>query len=168
MILLVLGVYAVNNPSSMHEWEVRAKYLNRIVKLPVPYFRQEHSLSCEIACLKMALNYQGVDVGERELIKLLPFDATQKRGEIWGDPDTGFVGDIDGEMGVNGYGVYWDPIAQVGRNWRKTEVLEAGSVRDLTANLMEKRPIIVWGTSSEGGSQKSRSGTLHAEKQFRQ
>lgn len=148
--LTIFGVFVVNNPSSIREWEMRAKYLNRIVKLPVPYFQQEHSLSCEIACLKMALNYQGNKVGEPELIKLLPVDATQKGKGVWGDPNQGFVGDIDGEMGVNGYGVYWEPIAQVGEHWRKTQVLEAGSVQDLTANLLAKRPIVIWGCSSKG------------------
>jgi len=152
--LTIFGVFVANNPSSIQEWEMRAKYLNRIVKLPVPYAHQEHSLSCEIACLKMALNYHGAQVNERELIKLLPFDATQKDKGIWGDPNQGFVGDIDGDMPVNGYGVYWEPIAQVGRHWRKTEILEAGSVQDLTANLLAKRPIVIWGYSGTGAARK--------------
>ncbi len=148
--LTFFGVFVANNPSSIHEWQMRAKYWNRIVKLPVPYSHQEHTLSCEIACLKMALNYQGAQVSERELIELLPFDATQNDKGVWGDPNQGFVGDIDGEGGVNGYGVYWEPIAQVGRHWRKTQILEAGSVQDLTANLVAKRPIVIWGYSGNG------------------
>ncbi|CAN5208345.1 hypothetical protein BH10CYA1_BH10CYA1_59340 [soil metagenome] len=150
VILIFFCGYVANNPSCIYELELRAKYWNRIVKLPVPYSRQEHTLSCEIACLKMALNYQGANVSERELITLLPFDATQKDKGIWGNPNQGFVGDIDGEMGVNGYGVYWEPIAQVGRHWRKSQILEAGSVQDLTANLVEKRPIVIWGYSGAG------------------
>ncbi|MBS1953325.1 MAG: C39 family peptidase [Cyanobacteria bacterium SZAS-4] len=150
VILTLVGVYVANNPTSIHELELRAKYLNRVVKLPVPYAHQEHSLSCEIACLKMALNYQGAHVGEPELIKLMPFDSTPNDKGIWGNPNQAFVGDIDGESGVNGYGVYWEPIAQLGRHWRKTQTLENGSVQDLTANLLAKRPIVIWGHSGTG------------------
>lgn len=113
--------------------------------MPVPYFRQEHNLSCEIASLRMALNYQGANVGEPDLIKLLPFDTTPKEDGIWGNPEKGFVGKIDGRMGEDGYGVYWEPIALVGQHWRKTKILENGTVQDLTANLAAKRPIVIWG-----------------------
>ncbi|MFN8553677.1 MAG: C39 family peptidase [Candidatus Obscuribacterales bacterium] len=152
IVLTIFAVYVANNPTSLAEWQLRAKYLNRVVKLPVPFFPQEHNLSCEIACLRMALNYQGAPVSEQELIKMLPFDATPKKGRIWGDPNKGFVGDIDGEMCVNGYGVYWEPIAQVGRHWRKTEVIEEGTAQDLAANLTAKRPVIIWGHSGAGVS----------------
>ncbi len=148
--LTIIAVYVVTNPTVSAEWKLRAMYLNRMVKLPVPCFQQEHSLSCEIACLKMALNYQGAHVSEQDLIKVLPFDVTPKKGEIWGDPNKAFVGDIDGEMGVNGYGVYWEPIALVGRHWRKTKILEGGTAQDLAANLAEKRPVIIWGYSGLG------------------
>lgn len=152
VVLTLIAMYVANNPTSSHECYLRARYLNKIVKLPVPYFHQEHNLSCEIACLKMALNYQGTHVSEQDLIKILPFDATPKNGQTWGDPNKGFVGDIDGEMCVNGYGVYWQPIALVGRHWRKTEVMEAGTAKDLASNLIAKRPIIIWGYSGSGQS----------------
>lgn len=150
IVLTFFGVYVANNPSFIYEWELRAKYLNRVVKLPVPYSHQEHSLSCEIACLKMALNYQGAHVGEPELIKLMPFDATTKENGVWGDPSQAFVGDIDGDSGTTGYGVYWEPIAKVGQHWRKTKIIENGSVQELTANLLAKRPIVIWGYSGTG------------------
>ncbi|HEY9731616.1 MAG TPA: C39 family peptidase [Drouetiella sp.] len=153
VVLTILAIYVANNPALSNEWLLRARYLNRVVKLPVPYAHQEHSLSCEVACLKMALNYQGAHVSEHDLIKLLPFDATGQKdeGRTWGDPNTGFVGDIDGQMGVTGYGVYWEPIAAVGRHWRKTEILEGGTEKDIAANLAANRPVIVWGYSGESG-----------------
>ncbi|MFN8551881.1 MAG: C39 family peptidase [Candidatus Obscuribacterales bacterium] len=150
--LTMLAVYIANNPTSIAEWQLRTKYLNRVVKLPVPFFPQEHSLSCEIACLRMALNYQGAHVSEQELIKVMPFDATTKKGRTWGDPNKGFVGDIDGEMCVNGYGVYWEPLALVGQHWRKTEIIEEGTAQDLASNLTANRPVIIWGHSGTGVS----------------
>lgn len=152
VVSLLIAVFVASNPTTMHELQLRAMYMNRVVKLPVPYFHQEHSLSCEIACLKMALNYQGAKVSEQDLIKRLPFDATPKGTETWGDPNKGFVGDIDGTMGANGYGVYWEPIAEVGRHWRKTEILEDGSAQDIAANILAKRPVIIWGYAGAGNA----------------
>lgn len=152
--LTIIGVCVVNNPALLRDCQMRAKYWNRIEKLPVPYFHQEHSLSCEIACLKMALAYQGASVTERDLLALLPKDSTRKSKDCWGDPDQGFVGDIDGDMGVNGYGVYWKPIAQLGRHWRETQILQHGTVQDLAANVIAKRPVIIWGYAGSGAGKK--------------
>src|SRR5262245_9197550 len=54
--------------------------------LEVKWHRQEHSLSCEIAALKMALSAQGIEVPESELIGRLRFDVTPRANGVWGDP----------------------------------------------------------------------------------
>lgn len=115
------------------------------VELPVPYHRQEHSLSCEVAALKMALGRYGVAVTEAELIRQLPFDLTPRRGDLWGNPHEGFVGNIDGRMMVDGYGVYWEPIAKLGSRWRRTEVLRGASAAQVAAHVAAGRPVVVWG-----------------------
>ena len=70
------------------------------VNLAVPYHRQEYTLSCEIASLMMALNYKGVKITEKELIEQLPISdpGPRHQNNIWGDPDSGFVGNINGAM----------------------------------------------------------------------
>lgn len=115
------------------------------VQLPTIYHRQEHSLSCEIASLKMALQTVGVDVSESELITLMPFDQTKKGAGKWGDPNEGFVGNINGKMLVDGYGVYWDPIARVGLRYKRTEVIRGGSAKDVAQHIAAGRPVVVWG-----------------------
>lgn len=115
------------------------------VRLPVQLHRQEHSLSCEVATLKMALDAHGVVIPESELIAKLPFDPTPKDGGVWGDPNKGFVGSIDGAMLVNGYGVYWDPIAAVGDGYADAEVIRHGSASDVARHLADGNPVIVWG-----------------------
>lgn len=122
----------------------------RLVKLDVPYHRQQYSLSCEIAALKMALGAVAVNVSENELIAKLPFDRTSKRFGIWGDPYNAFVGNIDGRMMITGYGVYWEPIARLGLNYRRTEVLNNAKLQDITKHLDEGRPVIVWGYYGAG------------------
>lgn len=115
------------------------------VHLPVPFHRQEHSLSCEIAALKMALEWYDLEVSESALLAALPFDPTPKGGGVWGDPDQGFVGNIDGEMLITGYGVYAEPIARLGLRWRRTEVLKRAVVSDLAVHVAAGHPVIVWG-----------------------
>ena len=58
------------------------------VVLKVPFHKQEHALSCEVAALKMALGFYNVAVTETELINDLKFDTMDSRNEfnIWGGP----------------------------------------------------------------------------------
>lgn len=119
-------------------------------ELPVTWHRQEHSLSCEIAALKMALSGVGVAVEESELLAALPFDSTPKKGGVWGDPHQGFVGDIDGEMFADGYGVHWEPIARLGLRWRRTEVIEEASAAEVAEHIAAGRPVIMWGYFGRG------------------
>jgi hypothetical protein len=88
------------------------------VNLDVPQIYQEKSLSCEAASLRMALKYKGVDASEDHLINLIGFDLTPKRGNVWGDPQFGFVGKINGRRMSTGYGVYWLPVLKVAKSAR--------------------------------------------------
>jgi uncharacterized protein YvpB len=121
-----------------------------LVRLPVVFHRQEHSLSCEIAALKMALDFHGINVKESELIENLHFDLVPRKNGIWGDPYTGFVGDIDGKMGVTGYGVYWQPVSDVANKYTYSEVIENATVQELAQHLSEGRPIVWWGYYGRG------------------
>jgi uncharacterized protein YvpB len=115
-----------------------------IFQLPAVYYRQEHSLSCEIAALKMALSVYGLNVAESELIAQLPFDHTVKKDGKWGDPNVGFVGNIDGKMPVTGYGVYWDPIAQTASHYSNAEVMQFDA-KKLASEIKAGHPVIAWG-----------------------
>ena len=121
-------------------------------ELPLKFHRQEHSLSCELATLKMVLNYHGVEVSESEIIDKLPFDSTMRLGNIWGDPHLGFVGNIDGKMMGDGYGVYWEPIAAVASYWRGAKIIKNGLASYLAKHISEGRPVIVWGYLGRGQS----------------
>jgi hypothetical protein len=102
------------------------------VYLPVPRFRQQRSLSCEMASLRMAAHYQTVVRSESELVRILPKDTTQPRFEnkrlIWADANTVFPGNIRGWQLYHGglrdqphrarrhawgYGIYAPGIAEV-------------------------------------------------------
>ncbi|MEX2054792.1 MAG: C39 family peptidase [Candidatus Andersenbacteria bacterium] len=115
------------------------------ISIPVAFHRQEQSLSCEVAALKIALAAHNIEVSEAALISKLPFDPTPKRGGVWGDPNKGFVGNIDGRMLVTGYGVHWDPIATLGAAYTATEVIRHGSPQQLAQHIAAGTPVIIWG-----------------------
>jgi uncharacterized protein YvpB len=117
------------------------------VKLAVPFHRQERSLSCEIATLRMVLNFRGLGVTETELLSRLPFDPTPKQGNIWGDPDRGFVGDINGRMPSTGYGVHWGPINDLANQYRPSEIIVGWSPSQVAQEIVNGNPIIMWGVA---------------------
>lgn len=122
------------------------------VRLNVPYHRQEHALSCEVAALQMVLNYAGVPVTESELILRLPFATREPRGRdnIWGDPDVGFVGAIDGISPQTGYGVYEPPLVWLAQQYRPARAVVNATLRDVLTAVLAQRPVIVWGTLASG------------------
>jgi uncharacterized protein YvpB len=124
------------------------------IMLPVKFDKQDHSLSCEVATLKMALAYKGTAVEESTLIGKIGVDPVAKQtvnGKlVWGDPQKAFVGDINGRMPSTGYGVYWDPIERVGAEYRPTRSISGSSIAELVEELQRGNPIIIWGHLGSG------------------
>lgn len=127
-------------------------------KLRVPFLRQEHALSCEVATLRMALAYRGVTVSEAELLTAVGVDPAPRRGSVWGlprgaprsgaewgDPNEAFVGDVDGIMPRTGYGVHAGPIGRIAGRYRTAEVIENGTATMLTDAIANGNPVIAWG-----------------------
>lgn len=134
-----------------------------IYQLNVPFYRQEHALSCEIAALRMVLAYYGVKVEEEDLLARLPFDTfgpRDTRENIWGDPDEGFVGNIDGKIPDGGYGVYEGPVQKIAAEFRRAEALVAPELNTVLEMVQAGHPVIVWGTLASGRdiSWKTREG----------
>lgn len=113
--------------------------------ISVKFHKQEHALSCEAAALKMALAFRGIEVSEAELMHQVGFDPTEEQEGVWGDPQKAFVGNIDGKMMKDGYGVYWYPIARVANEYRYTVAFEGMTVDALAAELQNGNPVIIWG-----------------------
>jgi len=122
------------------------------IKLSVSYHHQEHRLSCEVAALLMALNYRGVNITENELIKELPVSdpGPRRAGNIWGDPNLGFVGNIDGQVPNGGYGVYEQPIYDLAARYRTAKIITNSTLDGLITELVNGNPIVVWGVVGSG------------------
>jgi len=117
-----------------------------IILIDTPLDWQDHKLSCEAASLKMALASKNISVSEKEIMEKIGYDLTPRKNNIWGDPNIAFVGDIDGKICETGYGVYWDPVAKAGGNWRPSEPFTNWNLEKLTKEIKNGNPVVVWGT----------------------
>ncbi len=122
-----------------------------VFKLNVPAFLQQYTLSCEAATLRMILAFRGIDQSEDSLLSKIGFDPTPKRGNIWGDPHNAFVGDVKGKQMRTGYGVYWEPIERVAKQFRDAKSFTGWTINQLTSELQKGHPVQIW-TYSKGGS----------------
>ena len=127
----LFGVYTLRNRELAPHPTTASEEADR-VHLAVPRFRQQRSLSCEMASLRMAAHYHKVIHSEADLVRILPRDAAQPRFEnnklIWADANKVFPGNIRGwqlyhggmrrkpsraRRGGWGYGIYGPGIAEV-------------------------------------------------------
>ena len=117
------------------------------IQLKVPLHIQEKSLSCEIAALKMVLDYYNFNVSESELENQLVFvDPKKYENGIWGNPHNGFVGDIDGDQDKkSGYGVYWQPIKNIATKYKANSYdFEHATLDKIVQELYLGHPVIAW------------------------
>jgi uncharacterized protein YvpB len=124
---------------------------DEIIKIPISFKVQEHALTCEVASLRMSLNYFGIDVTEDELLEKLNFDTKEPltSENIWGDPNLGFVGDIDGSIFLGtGYGVHEKPILDLALNYTKASIIEKANLSKVLEEVNKGYPVIVWGLLS--------------------
>ena len=90
------------------------------VYLDVPFHFQHHTLSCEVAALRMVARFCGASWPEDELLRLMPTDPTQPRlvaGQvIWADPNRVFPGNVNGWQLYRG-GIWEHPERARQRLW---------------------------------------------------
>lgn len=124
--------------------EVKWLAVNPTTKLSVPVYLQKYTLSCEVASLRMALNFRGANVTEDDLIPKIGTDPTLHRGDTWGNPNIAFVGNIRGTQMKDGYGVHWAPIAKAARNYRNAEDFQGWNIEKMTKAILDGNPVIIW------------------------
>jgi uncharacterized protein YvpB len=144
------GIQSIYGTDSEQEFKSTFTTQHKTTKLRVPAYLQKYSLSCEFAALRMALAYYGTEVSEDTLISHVGFDPTAHTGNIWGNPYNAFVGNIKGKQMVDGYGVYWGPIAKAARNYRNAQEFQGWSIGQLTQALSNNNPVVLWVYSKYG------------------
>lgn len=138
------GVKSIHGTSSQEKFQIQFTTQNASQKLEVPAYLQKYTLSCEIASLRMALNFKGANVSEDDLIPIVGTDTTPHSGNIWGNPYNAFVGNIRGTQMVDGYGVYWGPIAKAALSYRNSKQFQNWNIKDLTREISKGNPVIIW------------------------
>jgi uncharacterized protein YvpB len=100
---------------------------------------QMTALDCEARSVVDWARYFGISIDETEFIAKIPLSD---------DPELGFVGDLNGEMGQlppDGYGVYPPPIASVLREYGlNAKAVKNMTYEDLQREIANDRPVIVW------------------------
>jgi hypothetical protein len=124
-----------------------------------PYLTiQDKNLDCEAAALAAAFVARGIAVNtgtsnlQNWIFNHLPDDhrdAIVAGGNItWGDPYVDFVGNVNGHEGFapgDGYGVYYQPIANIVTKVGHTEVAKTGwTTASIEAELEAGNPVVVW------------------------
>jgi len=116
------------------------------VEIPASYYidgiygmPQLTTLDCEMRSAVDWARYFGVLIDENEFIDKIPLSD---------DPESGFVGGINGAMGQlppNSYGVYPPPVASVLREYGlHAKAVKDFSFDDLRREISNDRPVIVW------------------------
>ncbi len=133
------------------EPELKTRVVDRqITLLNVPQDWQDDALSCEAACLKMALFGKGIFISEKEIMEKIGQDLTPRKQDIWGDAYETYIGGINGKMCKTGYGVYWTATAEAANKWRPAQAFSGWKINDLTQAINSGHPVIVWGVLPTG------------------
>lgn len=150
MLDIKSGIKSINGLDSTDNYSIKFKTQDETFKLGVPAYLQKYSLSCEISALQMALEFKGVKLDEDRILSEIGVDKTERKDGFWGDPHAAFVGNVNGRQMVSGYGVYWEPIARVARNYRKALDFRGWGIGQLTNEIGKGNPVIIWVYSSNG------------------
>ncbi|GAA3407203.1 C39 family peptidase [Paenibacillus hodogayensis] len=120
--------------------------------LDAPIVRQLPELppGCEIVSLTMLLNYYGINKTKMEMVKEMVKDPTPARWEngaiaYWGNPSTGYVGDVTGK--TRGFGIYHSGLFPT----LKDNIPSAIDLTQKEFDLIERQiaegfPVVIWTT----------------------
>jgi uncharacterized protein YvpB len=119
-------------------------------RISTPVVQQRFQNNCETAALSMLLASQGVERDQAKLQEEVAHDGpldprTGPGGEmVWGDPERGFVGRVEGGGTAGGYGVYEQPILDLARRYVEPVDLSGKGPGAVYEKLLEGRPVFTW------------------------
>lgn len=162
------GVKGTYGLPSAHGYSTSFSTTYQVIKLNVPYFHQAYAMSCEEAALRMALAFRGISVNDFDILQRVGYNPRPRDmgSNSWDNPYQMFVGDVNGQQGVTGWGVYGPPIAAAaqsfGRNATYINGISASQVADAIHN---NNPVVLWGfngSSIKPDSWNTTSGVVSA------
>ncbi|CAG7604471.1 hypothetical protein PAESOLCIP111_00702 [Paenibacillus solanacearum] len=122
-----------------------------MLEAPLIYQKPELPSGCELTSLAMLLQYYGVKKSKMELVPEMKKDTTpiryNKDGSIayWGNPNTGFVGEITGS--AKGFGIYHTALIDLLQKYVSSAVdLTREPFSKLERQVSEGFPVVAWTT----------------------
>ena len=121
----------------------------KMLDVPLVLQLPELPRGCEVTSLTMLLKYYDINVSKMTLAEKVKKDPTpyskDKNGrKYYGNPYDGFVGDMYNKD-KNGYGVYHEPIAELGKEYVGEDLIDITGVEfeDLLYFLSQGKPVWV-------------------------
>lgn len=145
-------VKSIKGQSSQNTYSYSFVTITQTVSLGVPLYKQQYSYSCNITAASMILAYKGINKTQSSIYNdpAFPKQNVPHANGVWGDPDIGYVGDLDGP---DGYGVHWGPISNYLAGKGVSNRVQRGmSVSQLAKEIEQGRPAIVWVWNGINGS----------------
>ena len=100
---------------------------------------QQYALSCEANAAAQLARFFGLALTQREFQEALPLSK---------NPETGFVGQVEGDWGAvppASYGVHAPPVAALLREYGLNARAQSGlSMEDIRQEIAAGRPVMVW------------------------
>lgn len=128
-VLLDFGAAPMRERAAAPPVQEESKGTEDEIKLNVPLINQMEAPrlynGCEVTSLAMMLHYWGIEVSKNELAEKIPRVPLQYIDGKYGNPNIGFVGNMEDGPGL---GVYHGPIFQLAQSYLTSEL----KVIDLT------------------------------------
>ena len=140
------GIKTLYGISNKNELSFDFSTKTEVIKLAVPYYKQEYQRSCEEAALRMALAFYNIKVSDWAIVQKVGYHPRERdtNTNIWDDPNKMFVGFLDPPS--MGYGTYAPAIARAAKAFgRISEVKTNITASYLSRQIHEKHPVVIWG-----------------------
>ncbi|MDO8513542.1 MAG: Ig-like domain-containing protein [bacterium] len=143
---LSAGIKSTKGLDSNQTFSSKFTTIDQVVKLNIPFYKQEHYYTCGIVAARMALAFKGVNISEMGLLSEVGYDSTplNTANNIWGNPDVGFVGTLMGSPKGTGYGVHWAPVAKAINYHRPAEIKQNWNVQGIATEIANGNPVVIW------------------------
>ena len=139
---------------STQSFSIRFTTENRVTRLNIPFYRQQHSATCAVASLRMALAYRGVNTSEEDIVSRMGYAPRSidrsTNPPTWDDPGQMFVGSIDGSISKGtGAGPDAPPVANASSSYgRNAQAITRASPGWIASQVHAGNPVVMFGAQS--------------------
>lgn len=119
-------------------------------RIAAPVLAQSQPNGCESAALSILLRSVGISATQERLQAKLPRSGPldpegSGPSKVWGDPDRGYVGRVQGGGSAGGFGVYPGPVADVARSLGvRLSNMTGRAPQTVYDRLLAGRAVMVW------------------------